>query len=641
MQPEHYDFSSSVFLPVSHETCQALLDDASLLDSLSDAQLAAVLVVQNLAQAREQVLDPGAAEKVLAKLLAWAVGKGLQAEARRLFDARKLYFGLEVIKGSRLQLLSAEEVAAADYLLADGTWDTQFRVRRHHAHNPFSQQTQTGFDKERWLTREQDKLLRVLRANPDEDLHVQGYAGIGKSYLLGALMDSLPRGRVLPLARTPAKLETLRRRIGSDAGKAGRTFGAFARELLEGPHRQPNRAAPRLPGKGAVAETLGIVGFRQYGAEKTLDICLELLASYCESRDHSLSAWHLPHFEQPLSRVDGQVLVEYASRLWTWLQANPAWDRHTGFPALLLLKRACLAGCSVPARYSHVIVDESQDMPGPLLQIIERGRQVLITLGDEYQRAKGPGPRRQRQVRQRDIALSVRCGPKVERLINPLIGVHSQKSKIAFEGAGSVDVGIEHYPLDFVPPEGCVVLTATPWDSMKWALQLAGNACAFGFPDNPDMLRFMLTAVQLFRADFYGAGDSGPDAHPYFAHTVDWRQVREANRFDEAFLWVEARLQEGLKVADLNGLGARLGNAPGSLLLMVAEDAGGLEFDQVLLTAELMSLGKFKDAYAFDSRVCAVYIALSRARRQLYLPYAVDEWVAYHKGQQFRESHGY
>ena len=64
----------------------------------------------------------------------------------------------------------------------------------------------------------------------------------------------------------------------------------------------------------------------------------------------------------------------------------------------MLIKRASLAGCSVPARYSHVIIDESQDVPASLLQIIERGRQVLITLGDEYQRAWG-----------RDCAGSARC----------------------------------------------------------------------------------------------------------------------------------------------------------------------------------------------------------------------------------------
>ncbi|MBC7212467.1 MAG: hypothetical protein H5U33_20910, partial [Pseudomonas sp.] len=104
---------------------------------------------------------------------------------------------------------------------------------------------------------------------------------------------------------------------------------------------------------------------------------------------------------------------------------------------------------------------------------------------------------------------------------------------------------------------------------------------------------------------------------------------------------VEARLEAGFKLADLTGLDARVAAQPASLTLLMAEEAGGLEFDQVLLTPELMTTQRFKDAYAFDARICAVYIAPSRARRQLYLPYDVEEWINYHKGQPFRELHGY
>lgn len=647
MQPEHFDFARPVYLPITPELCQGLLqaEGAPPLETLSQAQLAALLVIQNLAQSQGPV-DARGAEKVLGKLLAWAIDGphspdvGLLSEARRLFDARKLYFGLEVIKGSKLRLLDAEALEAGDYLLPDGKWDFDYRIRRQQGGSPFSQQVTTGFDKERWLTVEQDKLLKVIRADLDEDIHVQGYAGIGKSYLLGALMDCLPRGRVLALARTPAKLGALRQRMGLDPqAKVGMTFGQFAAALLKNA-RPANTRAPQ-PGKRRVAEELGIHGVLQYDAEHALDICLEVLQSYCLSRDYSLSSQHLPFFRKALSAVDAQALLEYASRLWRYLESNPAWASQTGFEALLLIKRASLGGCSVPGRYSHVIIDESQDVPAPLLQIIERGRQVLITLGDEYQKATGEVVRRGRQVRHKDMAFAVRSGPQVERLINPLIGMHSRKSKVPFEAARSVDVGIEHYPEGFVPPEGCVVLSASRWDTMRWAMELAGRNCLLTFPDWPDMRRFMASAVGLFRAAFHGGGQDGADIHPYFAHFPDWQQVRDAERFDESFLWVEARLQTGFKMADLTGLDARVSAQPASLLLMMAQDAGGLEFDQVLLTPELMSTQPFRDAYAFDERICAVYIALSRARRQLYLPYDVQEWIDYHKGQKFRELHGY
>ncbi|MNR54067.1 hypothetical protein D3C85_1741910 [compost metagenome] len=50
---------------------------------------------------------------------------------------------------------------------------------------------------------------------------------------------------------------------------------------------------------------------------------------------------------------------------------------------------------------------------------------------------------------------------------------------------------------------------------------------------------------------------------------------------------------------------------------------------------------KFRDAYEFDQRICAVYIAISRAKQQLYVPYDVVDWIEYHNYQKFRESHGY
>lgn len=102
-------------------------------------------------------------------------------------------------------------------------------------------------------------------------------------------------------------------------------------------------------------------------------------------------------------------------------------------------------------------------------------------------------------MRQRDIAFSVRSGPQVERLINPLISVHSQKSKLAFEGAGSAEVGVEFYPEGFVPPEGCVVLTASHWDAMKWAMELAGKHYAITFAEQMNLQGFMETAIRLFR----------------------------------------------------------------------------------------------------------------------------------------------
>lgn len=654
MHPEHFDLSSPAFLPVTEEVCKSLLlaGGTKNLDALTDPELAAVLVIQNLAQMAEKDLNAVAAETILVKLIGWAVdsrhsgGAGLLSEAQRLFHPGKFYFGLNAIKRANLRFLLADEVSAREYLMQDGKWDVGYKIRHHKTHNPFSHQMVTPKHRERWLSSAQDKLLRTFRANLDEDLHVQGYAGIGKSHLMVALLEHLRPDRTLLLAQTDAKLENLRKRMkGFIEKKAGRTFQQFAQSLLLGRRPQFANTQTRVASKQTVAHELNIFGFRHHDGQATLDICLQVIERYCRSREHSFSTNHLPHFNQPLSRTDATVLLEYSSRLWGYLDLNPAWDSLTGFDALLMVKRASLADCMVPARYTHVLIDESQDIPVSLLQIIERGRQVLITLGDEYQQASGVEVKRKREVRQSDISFSVRSGRDVERLVNPLIFRHSQKSKIPFEGARDADVGIEHYPIGFVPPEGCVIFTASRWDMMKWVIELHDANCAFDFVDTEERKKqslFMNTAIKLFNPEFYSVELGENNVHPDFIDMPDWQSVCSANQFDGAFHWVKAKLEKGFKIADLTRMNRMIGNAGKRCMLMLAESAGGMEFDEVLLTPELLTTEMFKDAYEFDERICAVYIAISRAKVKLYVPFDVVEWVDYHEKRKpkFRDSPG-
>lgn len=651
MHAEHVDLSHPVFLPVAEETCLRLLaeDGAAQLESLSGPELAAVLVIQNLAQAAEKDLNAAGAERILAKLIGWAVASreptGLLSEAQRLFDQGKLYYGLEAIKTLKLRLLEDEEVAAQDYLLPGGEWDSSFSIRHYRANNPYREHVVTPRHRERWLSDAQDNLLRTFRANLNEDLHVQGYAGVGKSHLLGALLEFLRPETTLVLVRTKSKLEVLRKHMGGDRDrKAGSTFQGFAHALLKHSRFNTATAPAGLPTKQALALELNILGLRQYDGPTTLGLCLKVLENYSASRDYSLSAAHLPHFQQALTSEDAKVLLEYARRLWRYLDSTPAWAGHGYFATLLMIKRASLADCVVPARFTHVLIDESQDIPASLLHIIERGKQVLITLGDEYQQIKGATVPRRHGVRRSDISYSLRSGRNVEKLVNPLISRHSAKSKVYFEGARNADVRVEHYHEGFVPPESCAVLTASHWDTMKWVMQLHDANCGFSFLNKKaqdDLQHFMSTAIALYKPGYYSLDHHGKGAHPDLNELLDWAQVREANRYDNSFSWVEDALEKGFNVADMTRLNRLQGQLGSSCVLIMAQDAGGMEFDQVLLTPELLTTGAFKDAYEFDERICAVYVAISRARHQLYIPYDVEEWVEYHKGQAFRQLHGY
>lgn len=652
MHPEHFDLSSPPFLPITDDTCTGLLGDAAqaVLAGLSTPELAAVLVLNHLPKATEAERTGDAVERVLEKLIAWSLkprhaNATLLSEALRLFDPPTFAHGLEMARHLKLRFLSAEDVAAQHYLLPNGEWDRAFRVRQHRRNRPFSEQMISPWRRERWLTAAQDKLVRTFRANLDEDLHVQGYAGIGKSYLLAALAEHLKPENTLVLALTAEKLDTLKQRMGFTGKRdIGFTFQRFALRLIS-----PSKAAlPDTPQRSLslslLVQALGMAGRGRFDAQSTLNVCLKALERYCRSRDYTLAASHLPHFKQPLEKVEQQVLLEYASRLWAYLGANPAWYRQLDPMGLMMIKQASLAGSTVPGRYTHVLIDESQEVPESLLQIIGRSRLALITLGDEYQHAKGDIPNRGREVRRADIIQSVRSGRTIERLVNPLISRHSNKGKATFEGTLHSDVIVEHYPHGFVPPLGCVVLTASPWDTLKWVLELDRGGGEFSVPDRAayqDVMRFMATAIALFNPNYYSAEQSVEGLHPAFSETPTWALVHDVYRFDQSFLWVESQLEKGLRSADVTRLCSRLRHAGEGCMLMLAEAAGGMEFDQVLLTPELLTTEPFKNRPEFDERICAVYIAISRAKFRLFLPYDVVEWIEYHHHQQFREVTGY
>ncbi|WP_295461210.1 hypothetical protein [uncultured Pseudomonas sp.] len=651
MQPEHLDSGDSLFLPIANETCEILLsaEGAQALIKLTNPELAAVLVIQHLAENAGKS-TPYSIEKILAKLIAWSIDSkkpadsSLLSEAQRLFSQKKLHAGLNNLKNIKIILLTKEEVEEADYLASDGTWDFNFKIRIKKKKIPFSEQMVTPRFRELWLSPAQDRLVRIFRANLGEDIHVQGYAGIGKSHLLGALIDYLPPYGTLLLAKTTEKLVALHKRMEGRGKKPGFTFEALAKSLLPNRDHPTKNPSTSIPNKGVLAKQLNILGIQDYDERTTLDICLKVIANYCFSSSHTLSKSHLPDFRLPLSHLEAKVLLQYSITLWSYIQSNPAWDKKTGFPELVMIKRAAVEGCTIPSRYTHVLIDESQDTPDSLLQIIKRGRQVLITLGDEYQQAKHKILTKRRDIRQSEISQSVRSGRNIEKFINPLINRHSKKIKTPFEGISDTDICIKHYPLDFAPPEGCVIMTASYWDTLKWAIELSEAHRPIQVANKEsqeDLMSFISSAVKFFKPDYYSPNDNSSELHFYFNEFKDWQQLHHENQFDESFLWAEKKLENGFNVSDANRIRANVGQSNKGYLLMMAEMAGGTEFDNILLTPALLTTEKLRNTDEFDQRICAVYIAISRTKRNLYIPYDVIEWVEYHNNNKFRELSGF
>lgn len=631
--PEHFDFSSPLYLPLSEATCKRLAEGTQPLAELGQAQLAALLVIQNLAQG---VNTSAAAETVLKRLLAWSLqpstGATLHSEAQRLFDPLKFARGLHARHKAGVRLLTEEQVAQADYLLASGEWDDTFRARHHAQHASYDKPVVTPRRQEVWLSSAQDMVLRTFCTNKNEHLHIQGYAGIGKTHLITSMLQFLDPGKTMILVKTRDKVNELKARIPYNSRIL--TFEDFALRLI-GTRLQRTAVQRRFslkPVKDTViAERLSILPMRDMDAAQVVALCMKAVDAYCDSADYKVRASHLPFFPTPLGNLEQSVLLEYANRLWRATDPAATADFELPFRGMLVVKKAALMRLSMPPSYTHVIIDESHDLPPSLLQVLEANPQALITLGDEYQRLHGWAANRSRDVRQKEATFSVRSGVKIEQVLNPLIQAHPSKLKLPFEAARDVALAIERYDGLYVPDKPVTVLVSSIWEMFQWfrVLTDAGRGINFMGKAAEHFETFATDAIRLHLYQQH----SQHDALYQFA---DWQALTQVQGEHEPFQWITRRLEEKYHVSSVTeALHKARQYSEHNVTLALVTDVGNMEFERVLVAPQLMPFTLPRDPYELDLRISSLYTAASRARHALYLPADIEEWLGFYR------QHGY
>jgi hypothetical protein len=645
MRSEHYDFSNPLFLPISAEVFERLLasGESEVLEQLSDAELAAVLVIQNLESCNSDQSRAFASEQILAKLIHWGNESqykpsevSLLAEALRLFDVGKLRSGSRLLHGENIELLPDDTVKSQEYLLPSGEWDTGFRKAYFLRNYAFNSRVVTQRNQELWLSSAQDKVLRTFYANRDEHLHIQGYAGIGKSHLIGSMLQFLEVRKTLVLAKTTSKLNELKQRSKLSFFN-GLTFEVFSRKLLGEARFNKglidNRASAAHVSNTLIAERLLIGPLRGFSPADVVSLCMRVLDAYCESADYRISEKHIPFFMVPLSAVEANVLIEYSNRIWYCVDPSNPSDFVLPLRGMFLVKKASLLGVSVPARYTHILIDESHDLPASLMRILKKSSQVLITLGDEYQRLSGPALKRSLDVRQSDVTFSVRSGENLERILNPLIQAHPNKIKLAFEASSGVKINVFEYCDPIFPKAPSTILVSSVWEKFQWLKYLVDSQQDFILLGDADgLIELAKACVRLYRNESAQFNHSNERPHEMLYQYSTWDELAAVHSNDNAFLWLQSQLADGYKVSDVPTSGQSQNASQGKAhRLGRVEDVGNMEFESVMLAPELLSYSRCKDAYELDQRICAVYTAASRARHDLYIPGDIEEWLRFHR----------
>ena len=380
-------------IPLSLETLQELDKDRTRLSGLTNAELAGLFTLFKLANSSKPFNGP-ASERLLAEsLLLIGDSQEARSEIEDLVQDRVEHFSdLAPGNSDMFFLMSVSDVANKSYLEQKNRW-------RYGCSKEFNQvfikRNILGLQRNVSLSTEHDRLIRAIEAEPDEPMAIQGFAGVGKTYLITTLAASLgAKGlSVVALAHTRQQLTALMERTQAVRGL---TLAELMKELV-----YPGEPAPR-PSRGSryrmgqrfnrtyeqMAHILGIQPLQRAKPPEVAKIAWKTVTSFCHNSGHEITTEHLPAtIKSHWCASDKVILVEIARRMWEVIVNPPNQESELPMRIYHQIKHADVEGKVLPPTIRIALVDEAHDLPLPIINILERTPppQATFTFGDRYQ----------------------------------------------------------------------------------------------------------------------------------------------------------------------------------------------------------------------------------------------------------------
>lgn len=628
-----------LYVPLLSTQADLLVDAAAssvplLLAKWDVPQLASVAVIQNLPSLAGKSKSDTIAEKALAELISVGVslsethppGAFASLIASR-FNRESFERGLTLMAQLRLRFLDQETLEARQFL-AGSQWNFSFCAAHAQRLNPLPNVFETPAGKVFCLSHQQSRTFRVIQAEPDESIHIQGLAGTGKTHMIERLIESLSSCRPLLLAFTAVQLKALMRRVGSDNVR-GMTFGELATYVLE------RDARYRAPGKRASSrhqlssyEIASRLGFRPIGSlspAQVASLCARMVAAFCSGTDAILSEHHIPR-GLVFSPVDRVMLVEYAQTLWEQT-AEPTDPRHQlplrGYHRIKHM--TLLHEAVIGEEFTHIIVDEAHDLSWSLASFLDRCSQPVITLGDACQRLDGRFFARSTALRKHEITHSIRAGRQIESVINPLINQHPVLQLEPLHGNTDIETKVVYYDKPDVPEGPVTILVDSEWGLFEWFQRLASAGAKFS------LLSGAVSTFRLFILDCIDLFHEGvrPTHSGLFRYTR-WDDLR-ADMCDKSssFQRIDRLLSKGYSSAEFEASLLNLdASGDAKILLGRVMDARNSEIGTVMLAPDLLGAVGPGDRTAASCAFNALYTGGSRARHKLIVPGYLRDWAS-------------
>jgi hypothetical protein len=640
--------SVKVYIPLTAKTLTAVLSDGTTaLKGIEIDEIFGLFALQHLISATTAV---GVLEKGLSHsfdLLKQHLLSGRQNILREnfieLIDPDKIKAAAKIMYESGIALVGEAAIADRTYLDMEGNWDYTFSHWYLSGADvessilfPLSDFITTSDPGSGFLTAAQARVLGTIKADIHEPLAVQGYAGVGKTFIVRALLELLQeRGvrqqNILILAQTRNQYHALLSKLPK--GYKGKTFGMLAADLLPDEFYR-FKYRPEQIVRMDYSRLISYYNFTHQVGLSAVNIahyCYMTLKNYCESGADLVSEEHLPYAIKNRTRGGWEEcnmlrlqIIKAAQDLWSQT-INPACtelsipirDYHR-------IKLAAQLKRQIPAHISHAIIDESHDLTQAMIQLIDGNLHCnCISLGDAYQNFNGVNHKRSEIIRKTEVVDSYRAGNEIAVLVNPVVQSHPfGQSNDVFCGNAQIYTAVEYYKTAKVPDVPTAILCSNDWACWEWVQRVGGGGADLECLSDLD--HFVKDAIYLFTRAVRAT-------HVTLSNHVDWASLFRANKDNAAFRRIQEMLERGYTFEDWSNATKSLKKktqAP-KYLIGKAESSRNREFDRLMLTPDIIDLvGKETMGSGQRARLNSIlYVAITRARYELLAPLSLREWI--------------
>lgn len=629
-----------IFLPLYRTVAQRLSDGdwPEFFASATVPQLAAVLFIQNAQKMAEQQLSVASMQRQLAKIIQAGqqanqnIPQAFQKLLAEQFSREQFSAGLGQLAPLKVSLLDDEHPADEQrYLDNEGEWVFNFSAEYQKEVQPLQKHYFNEYQAELSVTDPQNRALREFLAAADESFNLQGYAGSGKTHLISRFAERLNPQRTLLLAQTGGQLQALKNRAGQHF--PAMTFAQAVAQvldsnLLSNSWRLIDRARGQYTWQvshSQAAQWLNLPTIGALSPAQVASICQRTVASFCYSTASQIDVMHLPAgIAQHLSELDRAVLLEAVHQYWSELLRPSEARIRLPIRGYHRIKLMSLTEEVLDPQYSHIIVDEAHDIPAPMLQILDRSPQAVITLSDELQNLTGMAPTRNAMIRQRYITQSVRLGKQVESLINPLIQAHPGVTKELFAGRADHCTHVQHYRGWQLPQHATTIVVADEFDLFAWFQRLthAGASFRLARATFKDFMTFAQDCIELY-------SNGTRPRHGLIFRYASWDALSAAMASHPSFQAIERMLEKGYSQTDLQtAVDRHMRKGGGKITLARVVDTKNMEFASVYLSRDLLTAPSAANSQDSRARLFSkLYTACTRAQHELIVPDGFSDWM--------------